>query len=603
MRLKYNGMTRLQKIVPVLIVLAVSTLATGCRKDFLDREKLSVLNEEAIFSDSVYAIQYVNTRYSNLTYSWDPNRFGSGGLECAIDEAESALAPTGLQNIISGGALNPSNTDKNIWSTTYAQVRAINIFLRNRPVIPLSVENKMRCEGQLRFLRAWYYFTMLKHFGGFPIVGDTVFNETDKIDVPRSSYEECVNYIAAECDKAAGMLPLSYPNTTFPGEEYGRVTKGAALALKARALLYAASPLTNTQRADDPDHLVSYGNTDPDRWRIAAEANKAVIDMNAYSLYRGSTPFFYNLFLVYQPNDALPEQIFAYQTPSSERNSMLRETIMNPPSRGTRYIGTVSVFPLQELVDAFGMKNGLPITDPASGYSGIGDDMYKNRDPRFYYTVTFNGALRAFSGFSGDQPVRTYTGVIPAGNANETSANLDGIYKNNATRTGYYCYKMLSNTVIGGGSLLMRPGILIRYAEILLNAAEAYNEAYGPSEQIIGWLKDIRNRAGIEPGVDNMYGIRAGMNKEEMRAFIQAERRVELAFEEHRFWDVRRWKIASETENRDMHGMEITRAANGVFSYRLIVVRSHVFRDEMYFFPVPQTELTKSPSLKQNPGY
>lgn len=586
---------------PMILAIAVLAFASGCKKDFLDAQKLSVLNEKAIFSDSIYASQYVNSRFSNITYSWEPNRFGSAGLECAIDEAESSVAPTGLQTIISGGALNSSNADRGIWTTTYAQVRAINIFLKNREVIPLSAERKTRFEGEVRFLRAWYYATLLKHFGGFPIVGDTVFNESDKIDVPRSTYEESVNYIVAECDKAAGMLPLRYSNSV--GDEYGRVTKGAALALKARVLLYAASPLSNTSRADDPGKLVSYGNASPDRWKLAADAAKAVIDLNAYSLYRGSTPWFYNLFMVYQSTDALPEQIFSFQPPASTPNNMYRETIMNPPSRGTRYTGTISIFPLQELVDDFGMKNGLAITDPASGYPGVGDDMYKNRDPRFYFTVSFNGAVRALSGFTGDQPIRTYTGILPTGNANETSANLDGIYKNNATLTGYYCYKMLSNTVINGGSELLRPRILMRYAEVLLNAAEAYNEAYGPSEEIIAWLKDIRSRATIDPGADNMYGIKTGMTKDQMRAFIQAERRVELAFEEHRFWDVRRWMIAPETENKDMHGMEITRAANGTFSYRSIVTRKHVFRDNMYFFPIPQSEITKSAALQQNPGY
>ena len=249
------------------------------------------------------------------------------------------------------------------------------------------------------------------------------------------------------------------------------------------------------------------------------------------------------------------------------------------------------------------MKNGLPITDAASGYSG-GDNMYLNRDPRFYSTVSFNGSLRFLSGYTGDQPIRTYTGVIPTGNSNINSANLDGIYKNNATKTGYYCYKMLSNTVANGGTELNRPRMLIRYAEILLNAAEAYNEFGGPNIQIYTWLKDIRSRAGIDAGASGNYGMKANMTQEEMRAFIQSERRIELAYEEHRFWDIRRWKIAQVTENAETHGMEITRAADGTFSYKTIVIRKHVFNaPSMYFWPIPQSELTKSPALKQNPGY
>jgi len=590
-----KGKQPMQTYKIVLFAISLFTLPVSCTKDFLDQKTLSVLNEDAIFSDSTYAQQFVNSRYANITYSWEPNRFGTGGLESAIDEAESAISPTQQHTLIFSGALNPSNADKNIWITTYRQVRAVNIFLKNKDTLPVQPATKARWEGEVRFLRAWYYATMLKHYGGIPIVENKIFAQDEEIDLPRSTYEESVDYIIQECDAAAALLPMSYVSTS---SDYGRATKGAALALKARVLLYAASPLTNSSRADDPNRLVSYGSEDATRWKKAADAAQAVINLNQYSLYRASTPAFYQNFLVW----VNPEQIFAFMPPTTTPNNMYRETIANPPSRGTRYTGTVSNFPLQELVDAFGMKNGLPITDPASGYAGIGDNMYKDRDPRFYYTVSFNGALRAMNGYSGDQPVRTYTGVIPVGNSSESSANLDGIYKNNATRTGYYAYKMLGNTV-GITSELNRPRLLIRYAEILLIAAEAVNEFQGPNEQVYSWLKDIRSRAGIEPGINNLYGVKANMTKDEMRAFIQNERRVELAFEEHRFWDVRRWKIAPQTEDKDMHGMEITRAQDGTFSYRTIVVRKHVFRDNMYFFPIPQSELTKSPALQQNPGY
>jgi hypothetical protein len=156
---------------------------------------------------------------------------------------------------------------------------------------------------------------------------------------------------------------------------------------------------------------------------------------------------------------------------------------------------------------------------------------------------------------------------------------------------------------VAGGTELDRPWWLIRYAEILLNAAEATNEYQGPTADVYTWLIDIRSRAGITPGANNMYGLKQNMTKEEMREAIRHEHRVEFAFEEHRFWDIRRWKIAPVTENAETHGMEITRATNGSFSYRTIVIRKHVFTDAMYFWPIPQSELVKSPALKQNPGY
>jgi hypothetical protein len=228
--------------------------------------------------------------------------------------------------------------------------------------------------------------------------------------------------------------------------------------------------------------------------------------------------------------------------------------------------------------------------------------MYKNRDPRFYATVMYNGSIRNM-GSLGDQPVNTYTGVIPTGNAAATSATVDGIYTSTGTLTGYFRYKMCNNFGVSGGAELYRPWLVMRYAEVLLNAAEATNEYFGATADVYTWLKDIRSRAGIAAGANGLYGLKASMTKDEMREAIKHERRIELSFEEHRFWDIRRWKIAPVTENAETHGMEITRSATGRFSYKTIVIRKHVFTDAMYFFPIPQSEIIKSPALKQNPGY
>jgi hypothetical protein len=588
-------------------LLVTLLFASSCKKGgFLDPKTQSVIDEHAIFSDSIYTVQYINSRYTNVDISYEPNRFssnGSGGLESACDEAESATDPTKLHNIITTGALTPANVGTDVWGPIYAQIRAINIFIRNEPSLPVKAEStKKYWDGQVRFLRAWYYAILLKHYGGIPIVGNTVFTADQTIDVPRSTYEQTVNYIISECDDIAPNLPLNNLGaapTFSPTPDYGRATRGAALALKARVLLYAASPLTNTSRSDDANHLVSYGNTDLNRWKLAADAAQAVINLNQNSLYRASSPAFYQTFLT----TTNPESVFAYYPPTTTPNNMFRETFCNPISRGTRYSATVSMFPSQEMVDAFGMQNGKAITDPTSGYPGIGNNMYLNRDPRFYYTVLYNGALRAENGYATAQPVWTYTGVLASGNTNLNSVAIDGIYQSNGTKTGYYCYKMCADGVGPLGQELNRPRNLIRYAEVLLNAAEATNEFSGPSAQIYAWIGDIRNRAGIAAGTDGLYGMKANMTQGEMRTFLQNERQVELAFEEHRFWDIRRWKIAPVTENADQHGMEITRASTGAYSYRVIVIKKHVFRDNMYFFPISQSELTKSPALIQNPGY
>ena len=589
---------KLYKKLLCIITLSAACFFAGCRKDFLDQKTLSAIDEAAVFSDSTRTLGIINDIYSNIGLSFNPRRYNNTGLDAATDESEPISDPTIYTYRISSGGVNPSNVEKTTWITVYEMIRACNIFLRNKENIPVTVDTRNYWIGQVKFLRAWYLSILVKHYGGIPLPGDEVFSDDAAIDVARSSYEACVNYITGELDAAAALLPASY-NTGNVNQI--RVTKGSALAVKARLLLYAASPLFNSgPRGDDPERLLTFPATDNERWKKASDAAKAVIGLGVHNLYTtGSTPF-YTLF---QQNTPIPEHILVYWQPVTTANNFYVENSSNPESRGSRnaYVG-VKYFPIQELVDEFDMINGLRITDPASGYPGIGDNMYKNRDPRLTSTVHYNGALRNM-GTLGDQPVNTYTGVIPGGNAAATSASVDGIYTSTGTKTGYFRYKMANNFGVAGGSELYRPWVVIRYAEVLLNAAEATNEYYGPTAEIYDWLKQIRSRGGILAGTNGMYGLKPDMTKDEMREAIRHERRVELAFEEHRFWDVRRWKIAPQTENRETHGMEITRAADGKFSYRVIVVRKHVFTDAMYFWPIPQSEIVKSPALKQNPGY
>jgi hypothetical protein len=575
-------------------LVTASGFITACKKDFIDQKPLSAINEAAVFADSTRSLGIINDLYSRLGISFNPRRFNNTGLDAACDESEPVNDPTFYTYKISSGGINASNADKGLWTATFEMVRAANIFLKNKDSIPVSNATRDYWVGQVRFLRAWYLFTLLKHYGGIPLIGDRIFTDKEKIDEPRSSFEDCINYLTEELDAAAAALPLSYRSGDA---NQLRLTKGSALAVKARMLLYAASPLFNSgPRADDPEHLLTFPGADPERWKQASDAAKAVINLGVYSLYTTSATPLYTLFLQNTPQ---PEHVLVYWQPWTTSNNFYIEASANPTSRGGMNGWTgVKYFPTQELVDEFDMINGLRITDPASGYPGIGNNMYKNRDPRLTYTVHYNGAIRLMGSF-GNQPVNTYTGVIPTGNAAATSASVDGIYTSTGTLTGYFRYKMCN----GGAGELYRPWVVMRYAEVLLNAAEATNEYFGPTAEVYDWLKMIRSRAGITAGTNGLYGLKAGMTKEEMREAIRHERRVELAFEEHRFWDVRRWKIAPQTENAETHGMEITRAANGSFSYRVIVIRKHLFTDAMYFWPIPQSELTKSPALQQNPGY
>lgn len=606
------------------IIAGIATLSamSACNSDFLEQKTLTNIGEKDVFTDSLYTLGIVNGLYNDIEYAFKNTRFGNGGYEIGIDEAEPYRDVSQWSYMFSKGSINPSNINKTPWTLTYEKIREANLFLKNKDIIPVTPATLNYWEGQVRFLRAWFIFQQVKHYGGVPLVYDQVFTDQDNVQFPRNTYEECINYLVSECDAAAKNLPYTI-NFREAGEG-GKATKGAALALKARILLYAASPLTNCSRADDPNYYVSYGNEDKERWKKAYQA--ALVLMNEgvntddpkefeYALYQypdDPSLSFYNLFLQSEP---CAENIFSYWPANSTNNKMLLETHCNPPSRATRYYsGRSTGFPTQQLVDAFPMLDGTPINEAGANstypYPGTGDGMYENRDPRLAATVAYNGMERYIHQGPAGSKQWTYTAkTYPTGDLNLESARKDAIYAQGATRTGYYRMKGMSKNVTSSGELY-RPSILIRYAEILLNAAEAANEYYerGSAElnKAYECLREIRKRAGIEEGdASNKYGIKDNMTREEMRTFIHNERRIELAFEEHRYWDVRRWH-AFEEEGLTKYwtkGLEITRGDDDTYSYRTIEVEERKNEAAHYWWPIPASEITKNPAVVQNPGY
>ncbi|MEJ7780550.1 MAG: RagB/SusD family nutrient uptake outer membrane protein [Daejeonella sp.] len=560
----------------IFVFLAVIIGASSCKKDtgFLDKTETSDLNEESVFADSARTMDALVAIYSDLGTFAAHNRFSNHGLAACSDEAEGGTLSAAQEFIKwSSGGISPVNTKDDVWTPCYANIRRVNVFLRNVPKSPLSAGLKSRVTGEARFLRAWYYFQMVKHFGGVILVGDEVYGTGDPIPGKRNTYEECVNYITVECDAAAAVLPNEQVS-----QDYGRITKGASLALKARILLYAASPLFNGGGIGTDANLkaiTGYPAASNDRWLKAADAALAVINLGLYQLHENNTTApgygFYQVFTLRKNSEYILARM---QAPNKDL-----EAFFDPNTRG----GNANSFPYQELVDAFETKDGKLITDPGSGYNAA--NPYANRDPRLAYTVLFNGGLRLDRNTSKPAPVLTYTGAPDGG-----------------SRTGYYILKMLDAASINvtGFPSTQRSFPLIRYSEILLNRAEALNEYQGPSAMVYSLVEQVRKRAGLVP-----FQLPAGLTQEQLRQRIRNERRVELAYEEHRFWDVRRWKIADQTDNRMLNGMKVTRLANGTYTYEVVPVRQHVFRPAMYLFPIPQTEIAKSAegSLLQNPQW
>jgi hypothetical protein len=582
------------RMKPIKLILAAS-LVTGLfscvKSDLLDPKTTNELNEQTVFADSARSIDFLMAMYSDNAYTFSYKRWGNiwAGTTEAADEAMSYLnGPTQPFSYIFNSNISSANTIPydNCWTVAWTNIRRANVFLGHIKEAPVSEGLKETAAAEARFLRAWYYSILIKNFGGVPLLGNRLFTASDDLQLPREDYEDCVNYIVTELDAIAPVLPL-----TQPAQDYGRVTRGACLALKARVLLYAASPLFNGGGvAIDPvvKKLTCYPTYDENRWRKAADAAKVVTELGVYSLNEDNTTApgygFSTVFLTRKNN----EYIFA----GMQASAKTMEQQFLPPSRGVTQPKSV---PTQNMAEAFGMIDGKPILDGGPiAKSPMYDpaNPFVNRDPRFNYSIIYNGTLW-YKNTGIKEPLYTYEGAAQDG------------YGVIAWSTGYYWRKMMSdNTASNAGPNTERCLPLIRYAEVLLSYAEATNEIEGTGvayEQ----LKLIRKRAGIQPGADGLYGIPANLSRDDMRKVLQAERRVEFAFEDHRYWDVRRWKTAPETMNATMYALRIVKTGN-TYSYSNVITNvnsKHVFKDPNYLFPIMQSEISKNRALIQNPGY
>ncbi|UII19558.1 RagB/SusD family nutrient uptake outer membrane protein [Fulvivirga ligni] len=580
----------------LLILTLLGGLGWSCQEErFLDETETTNLNEEVVFSDSAYTTQFLFDIYRDIGFSNSPARFNSGGffpqttggLQTASDESEPRIInaiTTDIQFIT--GTVNPIIISSDPWNIPYRNIRKVNQLLKNLPNAPLNDNLKAQYAAEGRFLRAWYYYLLVQHYGGVPLIGDEIYTAEGEISGARATYEQCVNYIVSECDEAAKVLAIR-PR----GRDFGRVGAGACMGLKARMLLHAASPLHNGSdfASGDLKEILGYASFDANRWKLAADAAKDLINLEVFKLFNDNSEEpgrgFYSLFIASDAignGDPIDQCIILMKM---EDKGQGRERLFQPPSRGGTGGGG---FPYQETVDAFAMSNGKLITDPSSGYDP--QDPYVGRDPRFYNSIIYDQTQLIVPAGS-LTPVDIYTGTYQGSAASE-----DAVFT--GTPTGYYTNKMLHREIVANywiGGPQSRP--LIRYAEVLLNFAEATNEFSGPISEVYQAVEAVRERAGLDPFI-----LPAGLSKEAMREVIHHERRVELAFEGFRFWDVRRWMIAEETQANTMTGMEVKRNGEAV-SYNKFNVRKHIFRDALYYWPIPQSEVGKSPEMLQNPYY
>ena len=554
----------------VFVSMAVGSAFTLCScNDFLDREEDSFIDKTATFDSYNRTKQYLTYAYSLLPEGL--NRFSGGALlGAATDDACFAIESSNIQQF-NNGSWNALNNPDNVWDRYFAGIAKCCTLLENSNHVNLDIsrldpakrveyENNLKdirmWRAEAHFLRAYFNFELLKRYGPIPIIKSTLDINKDYSDTPRPTMKEVVEFIANDCDMAADSLEL--PPWRNMNDAFGRATKGAALALKSRLLLYAASPLY----IDFGDIDEANKPSDAALWKAAADAAKAVIDLNQYELAPAYDDLFKNDF-------QNKEYIFVRRYPS---NSDFEKS--NFP---VSYGGKGGTNPSQNLIDDYEMLDGTAFdwSDPVKAAHP-----FENRDERLLATVLMNGVL-----FKGKR-IATYPG------------GADAMPNPNATKTGYYLRKFLNENVniqTGGGS----DGHVVplfRLAEIYLNYAEALNEYDPTNPDIAVYLNKIRERVSLPD-------VPSGLTQEQMRTLIHHERRVELAFEEHRFWDVRRWKVASSTLGTPVKGVKITQDDAGNFTYSPVQVEQRVFQPKMYWYPIPQSEVLKLHHWEQNKGW
>jgi hypothetical protein len=541
-------------IIKLFMIAIMMTGLTACNDDFLEREPLDAISDAAVWKDVTLVNAYVSEVYATLRAGWIDN----SRLDISSDDGHGIEKDPA--QLIQRGEVTPSSMGYLLtpWTEYYRTITRCNKFLTNvkgENLELLQAENAARINemvGEMKFLRAYAYSRLLAYYGGVPIMPED-FELGDDYNLPRNTYDEVLALIVSDLDAAAAVLPLNWP-----AKDLGRATKGAALAIKSIALFYAASPWQNP-------------TNDLAKWQKAADATLAVIDLKVYSLH----PDYKELFM--EKGNYNKEAIFYFITQQALKSSgeYRIELKMFPNGAG----GWSHPSPTQNLVDSYEMKSGkLPKDDPAYDPQ----NPYVNRDPRFAASILFDGAP-----FKGRQ-LETF---LPGGK--DSNVGSEGW---NASWTGYNIRKFIDENISTPNTLnTSNPNwMYCRYGEILLNYAEIQFNL-GKEDIAREYLNKIRSRTSV-----NMPAV-TDAGAALMKRIIN-ERRVELYAEEHRFFDIRRWKLTFADKN--LYRVNITKdISTGKKTYAIAAFQKFDLPEKMYLAPIPQGEIEKSPALVQNPGY
>lgn len=614
----------IHNLIGILAVCGI--LFTSCED--MENEPLELQSDIYVWDEDdytgAYAVQWLNYIYTFVPAGMD--RFSGQPMESLTDDA----IPTDVANA-NWGIINSGYSTTNMfplsftkdkdtygesWGLLYKAIRYCNIFLHNYQKVPWSdLEEAAYYANEARALRAYFYWLLVRAYGGIPLIGDEVFStESPELrTLKRNSFEECIQYIKSEMEAVKDNLrpytdlserrsPNEDINSVANGTDnyWGCVRKWGLMGIEARMLLYAASPLVNgTGNVGEP--WLGYPENDPARWKEAADICRTIITSGQFLLEKDRT----RLSRTTVNGEVLwmksgQDGNGTYANSWAYKNSPMGYTDRGSwGNDGRKCVGQTS--PTQELVDAFPMKNGKSIEEAKASGEYDPQDPYKNRDPRLSHTVFYHNS-------------RWLKENVDVSEGGKDNNSIDPKQEGSRTKTGYYLKRHLAqdeeNTTFSKTnyhSSLTAPWMIIRYADILLMYAEAQaeylNKAMGMNiitdETVYEAVEQVRERAGLNP-----FKLKRGMAFDELIQVIRNERRCEFAFEESRFWDIRRWKIAENVYSKSLHGVRITKNDDGSSHYDYdVVVATPYWHDRMYRLPIDHNEVLFNPNIMQNPGY
>lgn len=619
------------------LLIALLCFVSSC--DYLgvsDQLAGGLQNTEQVFDNVSYTKRWYANVFAGIPDYSGINRVNVGAFKNPwTGMCDELVVGYGNSSKYNNSDRNAANMGFHRYGDCYKYIRQANIFLQKaHPIMTTGTQGDQLLEDELtqmkanvRFMRAFYHYLLFEQYGPIILVKDKIYNATEDQDVPRNTVDEVIEYIDSELTAVASELTQE---PIFEDKDYRAwPTKGVALAVRAKLWLYAASPLLNggyreALSVTNPDGTRLFPDYDAGKWEKALAACKDFIDYaeaGRYELYKAykddngavidPDKSVYNLFQKYTH-----EIIWA--TANNDWGGMNGDAFDRRIAPRCEKNGLGSTGVTQELVDAFYMKDGFPVSATAylpqstlyqeEGYGTYKDqndnfskkytnvtvsNRYLNREPRFYNTVFFNGRQWPVS----CNQVLFYNG----GNS--------GVQEGQATLTGYMLFKRFNRSVSltnPGVASQFRPSIIFRLADFYLMYAEAANEVNPNDARVLKYLNLVRERAGL-PDIETLNPAIRG-NQELQRAAIQRERQIELATEGQRYFDVRRWMIADKNgegrQNGYVHGMNVRGESNDKEDFNRIVEASQiVFNRKMYLYPMPDSEMRKTKNLVQNPGW